>query len=85
MYLIAFVMLVVAMISWRGGTTEFLGEYDESGPFNYVTFIIDIHFDLLKALYLSATYRRLTPAVFIHAVSLAIMWAMIVTGPEWSK
>lgn len=84
-YLVAFVLLGIVMVSWQGGTAKFLAEFGKSGPFHYGTFLFDMHTDLVKAFYLSAVHRRLAPELFVHAVALVTMWAVIVTGPEWSK
>jgi hypothetical protein len=84
-YVFAVVALSVVLASWRGGTASFLAEFQKSNPFFYPTFVLDMHTDLIKAIYLSAVHRRLEPALIVHAIALVAMWALIVTGPEWSK
>lgn len=84
-YVLALVALFVAVASWRDGTTEFLAEFGRSSQFNYAWFLLDLHGDLAKAMYLSAVHRRFVPAVLGHAVSLVAMWVLVVTGPEWPK
>ena len=84
-YVLAFLALVMTIVSWRGGTSKFLAEFGKSRSFNYAVFLLDMHIDLVKAVHLSVAHRRVVPPVFVHAASLIAMWAFIVTGSAWSK